>query len=189
MGIDVIGWVVFSAVFYDAVEDLPIFDSWPELLKNTTLHIRMPDNVVRSAQQLFFRIAGDIDKVLIDIGDDSAGIGFWDDGGCIKRFRITSYNVCYTKLLRVLLKLRMLNSTESYRNILRISISQIIVITSYSIHYTKLYEMIMKELGGFVALVSFCIQKLPNIFLDKLYFLLATNRYRIWGKRKRNNFV
>ncbi len=60
----------------------------------------------------------------------------------------------------------------------------IVVKNNQSIKGAQAVLMIMKELGGFVALVSFCIQKLPNIFLDKLYFLLATNRYRIWGKRK-----
>ena len=44
------------------------------------------------------------------------------------RIRITSYNVCYTKLLRYIRS----EQPKLYKNIA--------VITSYSIHYTKLYE-------------------------------------------------
>ena len=48
-------------------------------------------------------------------------------------FRITSYNVCYTKLLRasaIGTLARKISSTPRARS----------VITSYSIHYTKLYD-------------------------------------------------
>ena len=46
--------------------------------------------------------------------------------------RITSYNVCYTKLLRF----------DAYRYELR---TEMFVITSYSIHYTKLYDHFYKN--------------------------------------------
>ena len=46
--------------------------------------------------------------------------------------RITSYNVCYTKLLR-----RVIAKVVPARHLLR----NLDVITSYSIHYTKLYEI------------------------------------------------
>ena len=54
--------------------------------------------------------------------------------------RITSYNVCYTKLLRVVT-----NKPENLTNPLldRLGLagrSACTVITSYSIHYTKLYD-------------------------------------------------
>ena len=60
---------------------------------------------------------------VVDIKGDIAHVKFM-------RTRITSYNVCYTKLLRSQLtgmapKVAML------------------VITSYSIHYTKLYDIAM----------------------------------------------
>ena len=48
--------------------------------------------------------------------------------------RITSYNVCYTKLLR-------LKKTSS-ASMLPSELAELTVITSYSIHYTKLYEAI-----------------------------------------------
>ena len=65
--------------------------------------------------------------------------------------RITSYNVCYTKLLRVTeivvraipLSLIALGIAVAFRSgILNIGAEgqMMIVITSYSIHYTKLYE-------------------------------------------------
>ena len=44
--------------------------------------------------------------------------------------RITSYNVCYTKLLRIKAQKQ---DPDAYKNYVH-------VITSYSIHYTKLYE-------------------------------------------------
>ena len=47
--------------------------------------------------------------------------------------RITSYNVCYTKLLRFKY------FTSSIKKLIIIELF-VIVITSYSIHYTKLYE-------------------------------------------------
>ena len=66
--------------------------------------------------------------------------------------RITSYNVCYTKLLRPAAKKRA-TAFGSYKNpavvvkdiseknmYVTLPQSMIIVITSYSIHYTKLYD-------------------------------------------------
>ena len=54
----------------------------------------------------------------------------------LEYLRITSYNVCYTKLLRdVLLRVStMASDMETSAEV------NAIVITSYSIHYTKLYE-------------------------------------------------
>ena len=69
-------------------------------------------------------------------------------------FRITSYNVCYTKLLRadfsyytnrVVPFIKSIGIIPKYLSAREIRIEQetepIIVITSYSIHYTKLYEI------------------------------------------------
>ena len=56
--------------------------------------------------------------------------------------RITSYNVCYTKLLRKMrLVADMVRGMEVNRalDVLKFS-SKEAVITSYSIHYTKLYD-------------------------------------------------
>ena len=44
--------------------------------------------------------------------------------------RITSYNVCYTKLLR----------EKTLRAKIDMTHPNLVVITSYSIHYTKLYD-------------------------------------------------
>ena len=63
--------------------------------------------------------------------------------------RITSYNVCYTKLLRSRVRVLV---TYDFRfslpvwfgiNIPLASTSEMVVITSYSIHYTKLYEILL----------------------------------------------
>ena len=79
-------------------------------------------------------------------------------------FRITSYNVCYTKLLRIQSKryqalafkgmnhesiIRQLKqpipmSIATHRGTERVNLSPI-VITSYSIHYTKLYEKSLSD--------------------------------------------
>ena len=48
--------------------------------------------------------------------------------------RITSYNVCYTKLLRLTQEVKILNLSDISQEIADF------VITSYSIHYTKLYD-------------------------------------------------
>ena len=63
------------------------------------------------------------------------------------RIRITSYNVCYTKLLRVYVyeaPLRLWHWTNALSiTALALTgwlIGSPFVITSYSIHYTKLYE-------------------------------------------------
>ena len=53
--------------------------------------------------------------------------------------RITSYNVCYTKLLRV--SPRCISSVPSNCASHRETATET-VITSYSIHYTKLYESV-----------------------------------------------
>ena len=89
--------------------------------------------------------------------------GFFERGlrylQVILRDRITSYNVCYTKLLRgttgsgksvalnaMVLSLLYKASPEQVRLImidpkmLELSVYEGIVITSYSIHYTKLYD-------------------------------------------------
>ena len=49
--------------------------------------------------------------------------------------RITSYNVCYTKLLRLFI-----HTTQCHCVIKLSLIKKRTVITSYSIHYTKLYD-------------------------------------------------
>ena len=64
--------------------------------------------------------------------------------------RITSYNVCYTKLLRLLKRDKQAASTKTTggqtisKNPLELRTATIFgllfVITSYSIHYTKLYD-------------------------------------------------
>ena len=48
--------------------------------------------------------------------------------------RITSYNVCYTKLLRAVLQLDQVIQQNASAS------EETAVITSYSIHYTKLYD-------------------------------------------------
>ena len=70
---------------------------------------------------------------------ESEGIAF------VKNIRITSYNVCYTKLLRVLDAAKLF-SHQSYLpeaspwQFEPWQLQCVYVITSYSIHYTKLYE-------------------------------------------------
>ena len=70
------------------------------------------------------------------------------------RARITSYNVCYTKLLRPALKVAVVGHTDTTgaftynldlsRRRAESMVNELIrahgVITSYSIHYTKLYD-------------------------------------------------
>ena len=76
-------------------------------------------------------------------------------------FRITSYNVCYTKLLRASIRGTELKKEEVVALQQFITDAQLaenkkfkgvqIVITSYSIHYTKLYEIVIqptKELNA-----------------------------------------
>ena len=67
--------------------------------------------------------------------------------------RITSYNVCYTKLLRARRRAQFhAVLAEGERGVARCSLARgnlgtgrvrgrLLVITSYSIHYTKLYEL------------------------------------------------
>ena len=68
-------------------------------------------------------------------------------------YRITSYNVCYTKLLRVFHHQYLLRDGKPYiieitrrcsGDLYPVPVQPAtgVVITSYSIHYTKLYEMI-----------------------------------------------
>ena len=71
-------------------------------------------------------------------------------------FRITSYNVCYTKLLRFTPSIIPRTSPPS-----RLKTS--IVITSYSIHYTKLYEDI------FTQVQSVHGHNPTNMPVDRLY--------------------
>ena len=65
--------------------------------------------------------------------------------------RITSYNVCYTKLLRyegkevaiqgdIISLIASLYERQAFIEATTLPSAPIIVITSYSIHYTKLYE-------------------------------------------------
>ena len=57
--------------------------------------------------------------------------------------RITSYNVCYTKLLRSLVAILDADKEGFLRSesaIMQVAGRTARVITSYSIHYTKLYE-------------------------------------------------
>ena len=55
--------------------------------------------------------------------------------------RITSYNVCYTKLLRKFAGYRGLGRSSPLNSGSLLSRMRISVITSYSIHYTKLYDL------------------------------------------------
>ena len=83
---------------------------------------------------------------VIPEGEYGAGsMTIWDRGR-----RITSYNVCYTKLLRPLMIAGMMSFPKSLvesgfsssMRMLSLSTFQLkmYVITSYSIHYTKLYD-------------------------------------------------
>ena len=65
-----------------------------------------------------------------------------DKGTTARAVRITSYNVCYTKLLRRLhIGATKENSTRTKRYLRKRYFGLLQhVITSYSIHYTKLYE-------------------------------------------------
>ena len=79
--------------------------------------------------------------------------------------RITSYNVCYTKLLRILQTTKLYNENDEVLSVIEqfgrltdelrsntmsirmvpigttfSSFKRLVVITSYSIHYTKLYD-------------------------------------------------
>ena len=59
-------------------------------------------------------------------------------------YRITSYNVCYTKLLR---RNHPNSSSPSWvRKFPKAGYNDEFVITSYSIHYTKLYENTMLQI-------------------------------------------
>ena len=70
------------------------------------------------------------------------------------RHRITSYNVCYTKLLRVIhANCRELKNLNPLPDVIYLDpmyphrsksalVKKEIVITSYSIHYTKLYDIV-----------------------------------------------
>ena len=70
------------------------------------------------------------------------------------KLRITSYNVCYTKLLREMAS--MLSAIFMVMAVMVCLMSifiiftsfKVIVITSYSIHYTKLYELF--KAGAFI---------------------------------------
>ena len=76
--------------------------------------------------------------------------------------RITSYNVCYTKLLRTYASLRQQisfyknpNTITDLLNLVEVvgrkKDSNPLVITSYSIHYTKLYDYTVERVSGFEA--------------------------------------
>ena len=59
--------------------------------------------------------------------------------------RITSYNVCYTKLLRIAQECGFQSPSRfslRFRQRFGMSPKALRVITSYSIHYTKLYETV-----------------------------------------------
>ena len=56
----------------------------------------------------------------------------------IRECRITSYNVCYTKLLRAIIMIGAYKANALFIKKAKKMIN--LVITSYSIHYTKLYE-------------------------------------------------
>ena len=83
-------------------------------------------------------------------------------------FRITSYNVCYTKLLRcpvVAHKLGGAGTRALLKHGVRADLG--IVITSYSIHYTKLYDADNGSTAeGSVAAITKLIEvnRLPIIF-------------------------
>ena len=87
-----------------------------------------------------------VDELGVDDAEVTENARFIEDLGADSLDRITSYNVCYTKLLRGLFD-------HVTRNC-GIVIDRIGVITSYSIHYTKLYEFLfirrtMKGTGPF----------------------------------------
>ena len=83
--------------------------------------------------------------------------------------RITSYNVCYTKLVRILAKIEKDSALEEIEGIIEAAdgimvargdlgvelpfeevplVQKRLVITSYSIHYTKLYDVLAVEGHG-----------------------------------------
>ena len=65
--------------------------------------------------------------------------------GWCSRSRITSYNVCYTKLLRV--QGAGVARAVAHENHVARDDARALVITSYSIHYTKLYD---SDIEGFL---------------------------------------
>ncbi len=71
---------VLTAIFYYAAPGLARLYRIPQVLKRGLGHVGVTDQVMGLADQLRFRIAADLDKVPVDIGDDAFGVGFGDDG-------------------------------------------------------------------------------------------------------------
>ena len=92
-----------------------------------------------------------MDRTTINCIEDYVNIGLPREMAAMLliEVRITSYNVCYTKLLRFLdeiselplhLQSKLLGVIQD-REFYRVGGRKVVsVITSYSIHYTKLYE-------------------------------------------------
>ena len=77
--VDKIGCAVFFPVFDDP---FPYFfgrNSPPQLLKDRRRHIGMADDIVGSSDKLLFCVPGNTQKLVVDIGNESIGIGFGDD--------------------------------------------------------------------------------------------------------------
>ena len=93
----------------------------------------------------------------------------------IRWTRITSYNVCYTKLLRDFATLKNAIHLDSMdiNGLIQAELAMKGVITSYSIHYTKLYEM-SDELGNIEAERIYLKEKQKAPFkTDLKYFFKA----------------
>jgi hypothetical protein len=66
---------VFAAIFHSANPGVALFQSPPHLVKRSSGHVWMPDDVVRLPDQLVAGKAADVDEFLIDVSDLAFGVG------------------------------------------------------------------------------------------------------------------
>ena len=83
---------VFAAVFNDAVPRLARLHGIPQILESRRRHVGMTHQIVRLPDQLAFGKTADLDKLAVDIGHDTLGVGLRNDLGAVAQLMFDGCN-------------------------------------------------------------------------------------------------
>ena len=78
-GVNPVVITIFAAILNDAHKGLTALDLVPHYLEDLLGHVRVTHDIVRMADQFFARVAAHLHKGVVNLGNDSFGVGQGND--------------------------------------------------------------------------------------------------------------